>query len=621
MKTNFKLLGLGLLLLLMPSLTHAQEILTGFNQGHHKPVAARQRTVRALPFYDDFSEVRIYPDSTKWIDNHVFVNSGFPKCPVTRQAATFDVLDASGCVYDYAISNPFVAECLTSTTIRLDSVFDPEPKALSPADSVYLSFFYQPQGNGNPPEAGDSLVLVFGIPNEFDTTWHHVWSVPGQTLSSFLQENDSNYFKQVMIPITDMQYFTSNFFFRFYNYASIASQTLPSSRGNEDNWSIDAVYLDWNRTATVTHYPKICFTGPVPTFLNRYQAMPYKHYRANPFPNTAEWIQLHLSNLDDTVHNIHYHYTIEQVNGNFAYTYTIPHDFDLEPRTYHEMEQFSGKMFPLDYDRDSASFLVTHYLSDTTCNPPLADTLVHHQGFYNYFAYDDGTPEMGYGVEPSSGAFAVQFKLSEVDTIRGVQILFNHTLNDANYQYFDIVIWKDNNGKPGDEVYRLSNRRPIWMDNIYQFAFYTFDEIVRLNGVFYIGIVQQSSGVINVGFDTSFDNSEFNFFNVTGRWQQSTMPGSIMIRPVTGRGYYIGTEEQQVADQVTVYPNPASSTLHIEGVEHGESITVYDMTGRSVMQARFSDELSVEQLRSGLYLLQITTAEGAIFHKKITIRQ
>ena len=247
MKTSFKLWSLAFSLCLLPNLTTAQEFLTGFYRPGETPASGnRQIQVQTLPFYDDFSESNRYPDSCKWIDRNAFVNSGFPLHPVTRNAATLDVLDAQGQVYNFAISNPFIAEYLTSTTIRLDSVFDPEPRALTPADSVYLSFYYQPQGNGLAPETNDSLVLEFGIPNEFDTTWHHIWSAPGQTLAQFLQENDSNYFKQVMIPITDLNYFKSSFFFRFYNYASIANSTQPTSRGNEDHWNIDMAWTFYN---------------------------------------------------------------------------------------------------------------------------------------------------------------------------------------------------------------------------------------------------------------------------------------------------------------------------------------------------------------------------------------
>lgn len=614
-------MGLALLMCLIPSIFSAQEVLLGCYNNDRSSVTTREQRALTLPFFDDFSGTKIYPDSIKWMDQDAFVNPGFPLNPVTRNAATLDVLDARGNVYPYAISNPFIAEHLTSMPIRLDSIFEPNARALTPADSLYLSFFYQPQGNGNPPESQDSLVLEFGLPNDIDTSWFHVWSAPGQTLAQFLAENDSNYFKQVMIPITEEKFFTSNFLFRFYNYASIVSQSQPSSRGNEDNWNIDVVYLNYGRSFQDLSYPKVCFTGATPSFLKRYQSMPYKHYRANPTASIAEEYELQVSNLDNQAHTMRHRYTVEQVNGNQSYTYPSTYPIMLNAQTFNYAKTaFVSQLFSLDYDRDSTSYIIRHYISDSTCNPPMVDSMIYRQGFYNYFAYDDGIPELGYGVESSAGgAFAVQFELSEMDTLRGVQILFNHTLRDANNKYFDIVVWKDNNGKPGDEVCRLSGKRPQWEDQIYRFVYYPFKQRIRINGVFYIGIEQQSSGLINVGFDASNDNSQYNYFNVTGAWQPSTKPGSIMIRPVVGANYYIGVDDNQINDHVTVYPNPTSTAIHIDGVTNGISIVMYDITGRKVLERSFTDALSIDDLRNGLYLMNITTTEGNIISKKIMV--
>ena len=620
MKTISKLTGTALLLCLFPTLLNAQETLTVFQRQGQVDERGGQRQELTLPFYDDFSNSTSYPDSRKWSDQTAYVNHGFPLNPITRNAATLDVLDEKGRVYDYAISNPFIAEYLTSQAIRLDSVFDPEPRSLTPADSLYLSFFYQPQGNGNPPEAQDSLVLEFGVSQEDDTLWYSVWSTPGQTLSAFLQENDSSYFKQVMIPITDPKYFVHDFFFRFYNYASIVNNTQPSNRGNEDNWNIDVVYLNHGRRYDDTSYPKVCFTGPSPNFLKRYRSMPYTHYSASPTSNILRRFEYQVSNLDNMPHNnVLYHYQIDQVNGYQHFTSqaeTLHLDASTYSKTAHSPVDL---LFSIDSPYDSTSFLIKHYLIDNSCNPPMIDSLVCHQGFYNYFAYDDGIPEMGYGVEPVNSAFAVQFELSNLDTLRGVQILFNHTLNDANDKYFNLVVWKDNNGSPGEEVYRLTNRKPIWKDGLYEFAYYEFDRIVRLNGIFYVGIEQQNNGLINIGFDASNDNSQYNFFNSTGSWQQSTKPGSIMIRPVVGKGYFIGVEETQ-EDTIRIYPNPTSGTLRIEGVDNGVSIMVYDLTGRKVVQSAFTSEISLEGLSNGFYIMSIITDDGQVFNKKINIK-
>lgn len=703
MKTNSKILVLTFFIGL-GALANAQEVLTGFYRDN---APMKSRNVNAtglfLPFFDDFSHSTLYPDSTKWTDCNAFVNDGFPVTPPNRNTATLDVLDANGRVYDYAISNAFVAEYLTSARIRLDSILEPEPHALSPADSLYFSFWYQPQGHGMAPESQDSLVLQFGtatehqeflyidyqnyniadifaemqvdtlfpgdtvwamqgcIPGMFaiitdtltpltqgmmaipcdsifttvaDTTWYHVWSTPGQTLQSFMDENGGQAFRQVMIPIKDLQYFTDHFYFRFYNYASIENNNEPASRSNEDIWNIDLVYLNMNRNITDTHYPMLTFSGQRPSFLNRYLAMPYKQYRANPNAAVRENLELDIANLDGEAHEASYFYSVKQIHGNQQYT---RHLDPVEAQPYQESGYltcpssgespacpFVGELFAMSMAYDTVSYEIKHYVYDSTCNPPLVDSMVYRQGFYNYYAYDDGIPEMGYGVRPAGGRFAVKFELAEFDTIRGVQLLFNHTLNDANNKYFDIVVWKDENGRPGDEVYRLSSQRPQWEEQIYRFHYYRFDEIVTLAGSFFIGLEQRNDALINIGFDASNDNSQYTFYNVNGSWQPTEKHGTLMIRPVVGGSYYIGVEENEVGPQgLQLFPNPVTNILNISIPDDVKIVQtcIFDLMGRKVYQGAFDTQISVSGLNDGLYFISLTTAEGQVINQKFLIRK
>ena len=102
LKTSFKAFALTLALGLIASPAFAQEILTPFGTTHDAPAMRGVAAARFLPFFDDFSHSNTYPDSTKWTDNNVLVNDGFPLCAPNRKGATFDVLDASGKVYSYA---------------------------------------------------------------------------------------------------------------------------------------------------------------------------------------------------------------------------------------------------------------------------------------------------------------------------------------------------------------------------------------------------------------------------------------------------------------------------------------------------------------------------------------
>jgi len=654
-----------------------------------------------LPFFDDFSQSNLYPDSTKWTDNNVMVNDGFPLCPPNRNGVTFDVLDANGRVYSYAISNAFVAEYLTSARIRLDSIMEPEPRALTPADSVYLSFYYQPQGNGNAPEEQDSLVLQFGTATErqeflfidyqtysiadifaelqvdtlfpgdtiwasvgcqdgmytlvndtltpetqgsisvpcdsvfttvADTTWYHIWSVPGQTLEAFMAENGGQHFKQVMIPINNLRYFKDNFYFRFYNYASIVNSSLPSNRSNEDNWNVDFVYLNYNRTMDDTYYPLVTFTGQKPSFFNRYQSIPYRQYRVNPSSTLRESLSLDIANLDDVEHDINYFYQVTQIGGGQHYTRVLepvtilPYteagylqcpDYGESPACPYVDQPFAMNLWV-----DSVSYQISHYLYDSTCNPPLADSMKYRMGMYNYYAYDDGIPELGYGVSNAGGKFAVRFDVNEYDTIQGVQLLFNHTLNDANDKYFNIVVWKDENGKPGDTLFMMKNQRPQWQEQPYRFTYYKFNRTVTTANSFYIGIEQCNSSIINIGLDASIDNQGYNFVNTNGAWQPSNMHGSLMIRPVVGASYYADVEEHNPSTgsgALTIYPNPASDRLHLEGDFKNSQVSLYDITGRTVYQGEYQHEISVSHLNNGLYFIQVITAEGQVINQKFII--
>lgn len=648
LKMSFKNIILAALVLFTVA-APAQEVLTGFNH-QQEPMRFDPYFDKgmSLPFFDDFSQNRVYPDTSKWGDRNVFVNNGVPMLPPNRNAAIFDVLDESGAVYDFAISNPFVADILTSQPIRLDSITEGTPKALSPADSVVFSFFYQPQGHGFAPEASDSLVLQFGYITShdeevdsittvtvIDTVWHHVWSTKGMTLNAFLEQNDSLYYEYVAIPIVDTTYFVDKFLFRFYNYASIINSSFPTSRGTEDNWSIDMVHLDCNRSTRVNTYPKVCFSGSDPSFLSRYRSMPYRQYRVNATQSMSENLDVKIANLDSIQHQINYSYTVSQVGGGQYYRY------EANPVTAMPYKQvgflacdgttgavacpYVGGLFNIDYNVDSASFVITHYVSDSSCNPPIVDSMVYHQGLYNYYAYDDGTPELSYGLATGNECFAMQFTMATPDTIAGVQMLFNRTLNDANDKYFDIVVWRDSDGKPGQEFYRQSNCHPRWSEHPYKFAYYEFDEPVRMpGGVFYVGLMQQNNDIINIGVDANNDNQQYIFYTEGNIWYQSSIVhGSLMIRPVVGKSYYIGMDEQKNSSAITLFPNPARNMLHIALPDNaqGATIMIYDVTGRLALSQPFGNDVDVSSLTDGFYIVNVVTRDGLSLKQKLMIER
>ena len=142
---------------------------------------------------------------------------------------------------------------------------------------------------------------------------------------------------------------------------------------------------------------------------------------------------------------------------------------------------------------------------------------------------------------------------------------------------------------------------------------------MALAGPFYIGIEQQSADLINIGFDSSIDNIEYNFINTNGSWQQSSKHGSLMIRPVVGASYFIGLEENGPSTTLRIYPNPVSSVLHLEGEVTSGQVSIFDLTGRKVYAGEYQTVIPVDHLTNGMYFLSVTTSEGQVINQKFII--
>ena len=607
----------------------AQEYLTGFNGGipEEKQALSRDAAVVTLPFFDDFTKPGLYPDEAKWQRGNVFANSSFPKMPVNYRSATLDVIDRYGKVYTRGSSNPFIGDTLISVRIRLDSV---DNQSLTAADSVYFSFYYQPGGFGDSPERDDSLVLKFGYNDNDSIIWRHIWSTEGQSFESFVDSLGTNqYFKKVMIPITDSCFFTDEFYVMFYNYGTLPTTMYPNDRSNMDQWNIDFVYLDKGRNIVNDIYPMVSFTNTSPTFLKRYSSMPYKHYMENPISEIDNIFNMYLTNMDVNSHEVRYYCEVDDNNSDWGYSYTS-NPFIIDQ--YHNAGVLKDSVvmgtfiYPYNLEVDTTSFTIRHYVEviDEHSGEVAGDSIVVKQGFYNYFAYDDGTPEMGYGLVPGDTYFAAQFKVTKLDTLSGVQILFNRTFNNANFNFFDIVVWKDNNGKPGQVLYTLENQRPKWEDHtFYGFSNYLFNEVVKVNTTFYVGIRQQYNKSINVGFDTSKDNRQYCFYDAGEGWKNTAYHGSFMIRPVMGKNpYFIGIEEnQENAGKIALYPNPAKNIVRIEGVDDdlADEVVIYDLAGRAVKQYQYCNELNINDLQNGIYMLRVIMKDGSFETSKLLI--
>lgn len=585
--------------------TSAQEVITGLQSDYRiknimKKSEANKRLIAEdtllLPFFDDFSGNSIFPDSTKWNDNFIFVNNTYSDQQITAGIATFDALNNSGRMYDVASSSGFMADQLTSQPVDL---------TYSASDNIWLSFFYQAGGLTDPPEANDSLTLQFFAPIE--NKWYSVWRAEGNTNKRFIPviiRVDKNYFLQ------------KGFRFRFSNYASL-SQNLsdPSMVGNCDIWNIDYVLLNKDRNSADTVFADVALTLPLRSLLKSNEAMPWKQFSQVFLQEMGSSIPIHYRNNDLITRNVTRNFDIWDV-----YTNSLVHSFsagatNISPQT--SIDYNANLVYTFNSgNSDSALFRITASLKTDDFDPKENDTLVYYQVFRNYFASDDGTSEGGYGINglgSRNAMVAYKFISFIQDTIRAIRICFNDSYLDANKREFDLMVWDDNNGFPGNVLYTREEAMVEQGNAINGFYNYTIPEGVVVNNVFYIGWKQRSESFLNVGYDINTSHKGKQLYWLNGEWTQSQVPGSIMIRPVVGSPLLI-TSVKDIFDKkrnlMNIRPNPAIDHINIDQGELqllGSSyITITNLSGHELINIPFSERIDISSLHEGMYILVIS---------------
>jgi hypothetical protein len=602
-----KLIPYIVLLLCYPALSHAQEIITGLQTN---PVLSGQVNKKApfkadaaepveLPFFDDFAGRSFLPAAKWWIDNYAFINNTYSDKQITIGMATLDALDDTGKLYETATSEGFEADHLTSQPVNLN---------YPASENIWLSFYYQPGGLGDMPELSDSLTLQFFAPDE--ASWYSVWKADTSRQLKF---------KPVIIRIENARYLKNGFKFRFVNWASLsASLNEPSMIGNCDHWNIDYVYLDKNRNAADTSLPDVAFRTPLRSILKTHEAMPWKQFRQVYLQEMGSSIPIHYRNNDMITRNVTRNFEIRDM-----FTNTVSHSFsagasNIDPFT--NVDYNANLIYTYDNaNSDSALFRITCYLRTDDFDPKGNDTIIYNQVFSNYFAYDDGSSEGGYGIngQGSRNAMAAyRFKSYLKDTVRAISICFNDSYLNSNQRAFDLMIWDDNNGLPGNIISSTENVLVEPGDEINGFHTYLLPDGVPVEGVFYTGWKQRSETFLNAGFDVNTPNSGRQYYWLNGVWLQSQKEGSIMIRPVVGTPIKTTSSDDVnpvIAKNCRMWPNPATDYINLDcsdlSLSRSAFVSIIDLQGREQIRVPYSEQIDISRLKPGIYTL-ITLSDG-----------
>ena len=551
-------------------------------------------------------------DSLKWVQSGgTYINNRFPVNPVSYNVATFDGLNANGIPYNTTnVQAKGFADNLTSLPINL--------KSYTAADNIFLSFFWQQAGVGETPETEDYLQLEF---KDSTGSWNVI-----QTISGNLPYMDT--FKIAIVPVTNPIYFSKHFQFRFRSFGRLS--------GPFDIWNLDHIYLNNNRNINDTLFNDKSVGNVAATFLTRYTAMPYPQYFANKAAESG-YLTFTDNNLGRGIINSEFFNVIGE--------YTRQPDAILFSRDTSRSHFPGNILFPLDNARtfqDTCTPVVTSlantgapFYIDQTLRIPANDTaniLFANNNRYNnitvlwdYYAYDDGSPEWGVAADQQGAKIANLFTLNSVqDTITHIDIYFTRSKGpDMTGRSILLSVWNKNKtlmsqqvvqvGYGGYKRYKLNT--PV---------------IVPAGEDCYVGYQQNFGDLLTVGYDKNYDHSDKVLFNLGGSdWnfynqQPGYVKGSMMIRPVFSKNQILVVtpviDQENEPENAVLYPVPANDLLKIQG--RITKIALYDLTGHKLCEQAFDPfqdekEINTAHLSNGIYIAELSFNQNTQIKKII----
>ncbi|MRR22796.1 T9SS type A sorting domain-containing protein, partial [bacterium] len=385
-----------------------------------------------------------------------------------------------------------------------------------------------------------------------------------------------------------------------------------------DQWNIDHVLLDKNRSVHDTVIHDVALTLPQRSLVKEYEAIPWRHFRQAYLSAMSPVVPVTYRNNDTIVRNVTRHIRITDMA-----TGAVVREFDAgasntEPLTDVKYEAPLLYTYNSSTSADTAQFLVTVSLITDDFDPKQNDTLNYMQRFSDYFAIDDGSAEAGYGIngQGSRNAMtALRFRSFLPDSVTGISFCFNDAFDNANQRAFDLMVWADDNGRPG--ILLGSSTGPIAAPagDINGFVTYRFNKPVRVTDYFWIGWRQASETFLNIGLDLNTAPAGRHYFLLSGEWQESQAPGVIMIRPVMkGSGSPTSSDNGTlVNDMFSLYPNPTDGYVTLIPSERAPDdfiIDVISASGARVMSLGKTDRPDISSLAAGTYMLVIRSRDG-----------
>lgn len=556
------------------------------------------------PFYDDFSNLYESVDTAKWYlsgDNRqpLIYRRGAIN-PPTMGVVTFDGLNAQHNFYNTSLASGWGDELVSH-------YFD--LSGYTPADSIILSFYLEPQGKGEAPEPIDVFRVEFA---DNQGNWVNVAEFAGNGSTPITG------FTQHMLPLDNPFYFHSQFQVRF--------RTKGSLNGHIDIWHLDYVYLGVGRSVLDSAVNDVAIVDIDSSIFKPYTALAYQQFVGQSLMQPFE---IQLSNLRNTSATLGLTAKITDPVGNNLFS---SGNLQSTVSVVNPLSDFA-QGFNAFSDQTLVPYTGSYYLSVNL--PPDLDPLVKNNFFTESFrvdsliAYDDGEPEGSYGIANEPRGFGQKYTFNSPDSLMAVWINFaprinynpvtGQSINMEDY-LFRLVVW--NKPHPDSILYQqVANMKVHYGDSVRQFFRYALSRPLSLSGDVWIGIQQQDIWAIGVGFDTNRDNHALIYWDSLSNWVPSRIPGTLMIRPEMQNIQYhplvagiASPQGQSLGAHIS--PNPTHQNIEISLPEHLRTyaIEIMDLQGKSVWKHTVyapaaTLNLTLPVLPEGMYIVRHTGSD------------
>lgn len=564
-----------------------------------------------LPFWDDFSTADQVPDTSKWLNSaSVTISNSAALNPPTINVALFDGFNAWGKPYSNKDENG-LADTLISQILDLSGLTDQQKQ------TTFLSFYWQAQGLGDQPNPGDSIRLQF---KSNKNKWYTFWKQTGATV------NPAQFRHVLPIRIENLNFEQDETF--FFDAFQFRFQAFGNLSGGFDHWMIDYIYLNHSRSFQDTVYFDRALTTAPSSLFKPFTSIPKEAF-FNLEPDQLGSPAAGFYNLsNEGLQALDFSLIIRE-NLTKKPIDTVNYETVLSPLpgAFERRKLNANQMNPGKYDqfKDSASFeleslfyLKTNDTIVTNRNYRVNDTVKSVTKIANYYAYDDGSAEIGAGISKRGAQLAYRYILNQPDTITHIDIYFPAFLNTQAATTIKLFVWKRLDGQNSSILHQETF--PLQLsDQINELKRYTLSRNIVIEDTCYIGYEQNIDELLPVGFDRNTNSSNQIFFNrsAQGAWEvyDEETTGSLMLRPIFSEAIVTGIDPDDAPFEevkLKLYPNPTRSHVNIDGPF--QEVLVFDIRGNLLHQTS-QNQITLSGWPAGIYLFKVKTKKQILTHR------